>query len=147
MLWTQQKALRFSEDFGILSKLSIGDIHNDILQRKDYYNALENHLRPDFLVMIKLSENVLHCSSCVKFETEVPVISDRSSRPEVLLGKGVLKICSAFTGEHPCWSVVSIKLQKKNCCLFSEHIFLRAPLDGCFSSEFPVTLFIMQKRC
>ena len=35
----------------------------------------------------------------------------RSSRPEVLLGKGALKICSKFTGEHPCLSAVSIKLQ------------------------------------
>ena len=28
----------------------------------------------------------------------------RSSHPEVFLGKGVLKICSKFTGEHPCCS-------------------------------------------
>ena len=28
--------------------------------------------------------------------------NDRSSRPEVFLGKDVLKICSKFTGEHPC---------------------------------------------
>ena len=34
----------------------------------------------------------------------------RSSRSEVFLGKGVLKICSKFTGEHPCRSVISIKL-------------------------------------
>ena len=34
----------------------------------------------------------------------------RSSYPEVFLGKGVLKICSKFTGEHPCRSVISIKL-------------------------------------
>ena len=33
-----------------------------------------------------------------------------SSRPEVFLRKGVLKICSKFTGEHPCRSVISIKL-------------------------------------
>ena len=33
----------------------------------------------------------------------------RSSRPEVFLGKGVLKIGSKFTGEHPCRSVISIK--------------------------------------
>ena len=34
----------------------------------------------------------------------------RSSRPEVFLG-GFLKICSKFTGEHPCRSVISsIKL-------------------------------------
>ena len=30
----------------------------------------------------------------------------RSSHPEVLLGKGVLKKCSKFTVEHPCWSVI-----------------------------------------
>ena len=34
----------------------------------------------------------------------------RSSHPEVLLGKGVLKGCSKFTGEHPYRSVISIKL-------------------------------------
>ena len=28
----------------------------------------------------------------------------------MLLGKGVLKICSKFTGEHPCQSVISVKL-------------------------------------
>ena len=36
----------------------------------------------------------------------------RSSPPEVFLGKGVLKICSKFTGEHPHRNVISIKL----CC-------------------------------
>ena len=34
-----------------------------------------------------------------------------SSRPEAFLGKIVLKICSKFTGEHPCRSEISIKLQ------------------------------------
>ena len=29
----------------------------------------------------------------------------------MFLGKGVLKICSKFTGEHPCRSAISIKLQ------------------------------------
>ena len=35
----------------------------------------------------------------------------KSSHPEVFLGKGVLKICSKFTGERPCRSAISIKLQ------------------------------------
>ena len=35
----------------------------------------------------------------------------RSSHPEVLLVKDVQKICSKFTGERPCRSVISIKLQ------------------------------------
>ena len=30
----------------------------------------------------------------------------------MFLRKGVLKICSKFTVEYPCWSVISIKLQK-----------------------------------
>ena len=34
-----------------------------------------------------------------------------SSHPEVLLRKGVLKICSKFTGDHPRRSVISLKLQ------------------------------------
>ena len=37
--------------------------------------------------------------------------TDQSSRPEVFLGKGVLKICSKFKEEHPCRSAISIKLQ------------------------------------
>ena len=37
----------------------------------------------------------------------------RSSSPEVFLGKDVLKICSKFTGEHPCRSVISIKTAKQ----------------------------------
>ena len=35
----------------------------------------------------------------------------RSSPQEVFLGKGVLKICSKFTGDYPCRSVISIELQ------------------------------------
>ena len=34
----------------------------------------------------------------------------RSSRPEMFLKKGVLKICSKFTGEHPCRGAISAKL-------------------------------------
>ena len=30
--------------------------------------------------------------------------------PEVFLGKVFLKICSKFTAEHPCLSVIAIKL-------------------------------------
>ena len=35
------------------------------------------------------------------------------TNPEVYLGKGVLKICSKFTGEHPYGSVISINLRSK----------------------------------
>ena len=62
----------------------------------------------------------------------------RSSHPEVFWGKGVLKICNKFIGEHPCRSLISIKLRNKSlfgtgirqyiCCIIWEHLFL----DGCF---------------
>ena len=35
----------------------------------------------------------------------------RSSPPEVFLEKYILKICSKFTGERPCGSAISVKLQ------------------------------------
>ena len=37
----------------------------------------------------------------------------RNSPPEVLLEKGVVKICSKFSGEQPCRSAILIKLQSK----------------------------------
>ena len=41
----------------------------------------------------------------------------RSSHLEVFLGKDVLKLCSKFTGEHPCRSVILVKL----LCKFKYH--------------------------
>ena len=43
---------------------------------------------------------------------------NRGSHPWVFIGKGVLKICSKFTGEHQCRSVILIKLLEQlywNC--------------------------------
>ena len=44
------------------------------------------------------------------FQNSLLMFTIRSIPPEVLLRKGVLKISSKFTGEHPCRSVISIKL-------------------------------------
>ena len=43
----------------------------------------------------------------------------RSSRPEVFLGKRVLKTCSKFTGEHPCWIAISGKVVLNTCSKFT----------------------------
>ena len=63
----------------------------------------------------------------------------RSKPPEVFLGKAVLKICSKLRVEHPCRSVISIKLftstwvfSCKFSCIFSEYLSLRIPLTGFF---------------
>ena len=72
-------------------------------------------------------------------------MNSRSSRSEVFLVKSVLKICSKFTGEHPCRSVISINFRSNfieitlwhGCSTVNLlHIFrtpsLRTPLDGYF---------------
>ena len=69
----------------------------------------------------------------------------RSSHPEMFLVKRVLKICSKFTGEHSCQSVISMMLQSNftetillhgcspvNLLHISEHFFLGTSLGGCF---------------
>ena len=71
--------------------------------------------------------------------------SFRSSCPEVLLRKVVLKICRKFTREHPCRSVISIKWQSNIIEITLPHgcspvnllhifrtPFPRTPLGGCF---------------
>ena len=42
----------------------------------------------------------------------------RSSHPKVFLEKDVLKICSKFTGEHPCQSLISPFLKNTSGWLF-----------------------------
>ena len=64
----------------------------------------------------------------------------RSRHRKVFLEKGVLKICSNFTGEHRCWSVISTKLQSSFIEIALQHEcssvnllhILRTPQDGCF---------------
>ena len=49
---------------------------------------------------------------CARTKWMSPVVKliNRSSREEVFLRKGVVKVCSKFTGEDPCRSVISINL-------------------------------------
>ena len=41
--------------------------------------------------------------------SHAPETKNKSNHPEVFLGKGILKICSKFTGEHTCRSAISVK--------------------------------------
>ena len=66
-----------------------------------------------FFCLIKFSQSLLEFVYIIciyfqniRYETKV----NRSSRPELFIGKGVLKICCKVTGEHTCQSAISIKL-------------------------------------
>ena len=81
----------------------------------------------------------------------------RNSRSELFLGKGVLKICTKFTGEHPCRSVISIKLQsnfdeiteitlRHGCSAVNLlHIF-RAPFPKNKSGRLLLTFFLWASK-
>ena len=69
----------------------------------------------------------------------------RSSQPEVFSGKGIRKICSKFTGKHPCWHTHAEMwfqlywnhtwawvFYGKFTAYFQNTFFLRTPLGGCF---------------
>ena len=47
------------------------------------------------------------------FKQNIKIAVQLRRSPYVFLGKGVLKICRKFTGEHSCQSAISIKLQSK----------------------------------
>ena len=64
--------------------------------------------------------------------------SIRSSHPEVFLGKGVLKICIKFTGEHPCRSEISIVAEQLYWNHTSAWVFsckVAAYFENTFSNE------------
>ena len=61
----------------------------------------------------------------------------RSSLPELFLGKGVLKICSKFTGEHPYRSAISIKLQRNFIEIALRHGCSPVNLVHIFRTPFP----------
>ena len=62
-----------------------------------------------------------------------------SSPPEMFLGKAFLKKYSTFTGEHPCQSVILIKL----LCSFIEIAFWQTWVFSCrFAAYFQNTFFL-----
>ena len=76
----------------------------------------------------------------------------RSSYPEVFIGKGVPKIRSKFTGEHPCRSVISIKLQSNFITVTLRHGCSHVNLLHFFKTPFPrntseILLLIFVRCC
>ena len=70
---------------------------------------------------------------------DVIFLSNWNSHPEVFLGKGVLRICSKFTGEHPCSSAISIKLLCKFIQIALWHGCSPVNLLHIFRTSFPRT--------
>ena len=55
----------------------------------------------------------------------------------MFLRKGVMKICSKFTGDHPCRSAISIKLQNNFIEIVLRHGCSPVNLQHIFRTPFP----------
>ena len=95
----------------VLKNISFTDCCAISMPKRWYINFIITHVRK---VMSFDYSNFLRYTFSVLF---------RSSRPEVFLRKGVLKICSKFAEEHPCRSVISIKLRSKTYLSCKTYLF------------------------
>ena len=69
------------------------------------------------------------------------LVKSRSSHSEILLRRGVLKICSKCTGEHPWRSVISIKLLCNFIEIILRHGFSPVNLLHIYRAPFPRNTF------
>ena len=70
----------------------------------------------------------------------------RSSHPEVFSRKGVLEICSKFTGEYPCRSVISMKLQSNFIeIILLLKVWLGQPPEDVNQKKFKIKLHCRRK--
>ena len=84
------------------------------------------------LVRVHMNQYIDQTELCmIRYFTQ-----DRSSRPEVFLGKGVLKICSKFTEEHSCRSAISMKMQSNFIEIMLQHGFSPVNLMHIFITPF-----------
>ena len=70
----------------------------------------------------KLFQSITTVSDAKLFQ-----ITSRSGHPEVFLGKG-----RTPENMHLLKSHFGMGVLLQICCIFSEHLFIRTPLDGCF---------------
>ena len=91
---------QFSNSFGRIGQRKYGEI-------SAFYAVLKTNSKSLFVSRL---QNILKTLLDLNIISSLfSLIMFRSSHPEVFLGKGVLQICSKFTGEHPCQSVISIE--------------------------------------
>ena len=123
-------------------------------QQNDFNNILRDAFLGssfcyDFLTFLLLIWLIFKLQIYFLTLLKLMLTGSRSSRPEVFLGKGVLKICSKFTGEHPYKIVISRKLQSNfieftlwhGCSVNLLHIF-RTPFLKNTSRRLLLRVFI-----
>ena len=89
-----------------------------LVRMKNKYNITNEHNKVYWKNVKPFFSDKRVNSSKITLAEKSPIAVDENKqkyRPEVFLGKRVLKICSKFTGEHPCRSAISKKLLSSKC--------------------------------
>ena len=89
-------------DFMKLQLIFTGTLHN--------IHSVLTHLYAKVFSCRHNSSHEVDCGVYMEFFCVLLTEISRSIPLEVFLGKSVLKICCKFAGEHPCESVISVKL-------------------------------------
>ena len=115
-----------------------------IFTTKFQYNMLGQLKTSSDWFHIYALRSILSGSRSLKQAPSLFLSIHRSSASKAFLGKGVRKICSKFTGEQPCQSNLlkthfGIGVLLWICCIFSEYLLLRTPLER-VASEFSLQL-------
>ena len=103
----------------------------------DWFKSLTQKRQVIFVeIYPSIIEELFHCS--------ILLAKSITSRPEVFLRKGVLKICSKFTGDQPCRSVIcnflEITLRRGCSPVDLLHIF-RTPFLKNSSGRLPLKVY------
>ena len=96
------------------------------------------HKKRSFLLRISLVTVSKYAESC---DLVTPTKKSGSSPAELFLGKGVLKICYTFKGEHACRSAISIKLESNFNKITLRHRCSSIHLLHIFRTAFPKNTF------
>ena len=104
-------------EFGVISEIL--STYQDRPGLKQIISAFAKLKAPETKWFTFERTNLLEVQKLLKNIDTKKAIGFRSSRPEVFLRIGVLKICRKFTKDHPCRSVISVTL----LCNFIEIAF------------------------
>ena len=100
------------------------------ISRMEVFLKKDNSLKPLFISVTSPIQDIL-------LSWMNPRYYFKCSRPEVFLGKAVLKICCKFTGDHPCRGVISMKLQSNFIKITLRHGCSPVNLQHIFRTAFP----------
>ena len=120
------------------------------MHAKILHNLIKNDRAKLIIILGQKSISFVHLKQT--WNLSKFILTFRSSPSEVFLGKGVLKICSKCTGEHPCQCGIWIRSYKAYLSnrplisrnfAFKNHVFLPVFFKKCRYNQLNSVIYII----